>query len=115
METTTKGTPELGKPTAGTQGTDQGSTMNRGAEIIDQAKQAVTDAYEKTSKTATATYQQALDYGREKPGTLTMIAFGAGVGLGLLLASSVTSRSRTSRIVPPATDALAKILKELFR
>ena len=52
----------------------------------DQTKQVVSDAYGKTSEVLTNTYDQAMTYGRENPGKLTLIAFGAGIGIGLLLA-----------------------------
>jgi len=99
------------------QGTDLRSEVShRAAEVMEQTKQAVTDAYDRTSKTVQATYDQAVDYGREHPGQLTLIAFGAGIGIGLLLASSLsTSRSRRSRIVSPVMNAISEIAVELFR
>lgn len=93
-------------------------------EYVDQAKQAVTDAkqtvtdvYNRASKGLTESYTQAVDYGRENPGTTTLIAFGAGIGIGLLLAGSVGSsrNSRTSRILPPVMNALTEIAREVFR
>jgi ElaB/YqjD/DUF883 family membrane-anchored ribosome-binding protein len=86
-------------------------------EVLDQTKQAVTNAYEKTAETLTQTYDQAVTYGKENPGTMTLIAFGAGIGIGLLLASGLGGRSttRTSRIVDPVVDALAQIAREVFR
>jgi len=118
-------------PGTGTYSTDQGSTGyaggsatqrarapqsegNRTSEYVDQAKQTITEAYDKTSQTLSATYDQAMDYGRENPGKLTLIAFGAGIGIGLLLANGLSSRSRTSRIVPPVMNALTEIVTELF-
>jgi ElaB/YqjD/DUF883 family membrane-anchored ribosome-binding protein len=95
-----KGTHEEAKQTSG------------GAEVMDQAKQALSEAYDKTSKTVSATYDQAVDYGREHPGQLTLIAFGAGIGIGLLLASAFSSRSR---IMPPVVNTLTEIATELFR
>jgi ElaB/YqjD/DUF883 family membrane-anchored ribosome-binding protein len=89
---------------------------NGATEMVDQAKQAVTDAYNRTSKTLNDSYSQAMDYGRDHPGQLTLIAFGAGIGIGLLLSSGLTSsRSRTGRIVPPVVNALSEIAIELFR
>ncbi len=61
------------------------------------------------------TLDQAVDYGRDNPGTATLIAFGAGVGLGLLIASNVNSRSRSQRMVPPVMKALSDIAVEFFR
>ncbi|MBI3654764.1 MAG: hypothetical protein HY231_27340 [Acidobacteria bacterium] len=86
------------------------------SEVLDQAKQVMTDAYNRTSKTLNETYTQAVDYGRENPGKMTLIAFGAGIGIGLLLANGLTpSRTRTGRLVPPVMNALSEIAIELFR
>jgi ElaB/YqjD/DUF883 family membrane-anchored ribosome-binding protein len=95
------------------------TSRGAGAEIADQTKQAVdqtkevlSEAYDKTSQTLNATYGQAMEYGREHPGQLTLIAFGAGIGIGLLLATTFSSRSR---IMPPVVDALTGIATEIFR
>lgn len=98
------------------QNEQQGSTWEQGQQMLDQAKQAVTDAYDRTSKTVNETYHQAMDYGRQNPGTMTLIAFGAGIGIGILMAGGFSSsRSRTSRIVPPVMNALTEVACELFR
>jgi ElaB/YqjD/DUF883 family membrane-anchored ribosome-binding protein len=90
---------------------------NGATEVVDQAKQAVTDVYNRASKGLNESYTQAVDYGRENPGKTTLIAFGAGIGIGLLLAGSVGSsrNSRTSRILPPVMNALTEIAREVFR
>jgi ElaB/YqjD/DUF883 family membrane-anchored ribosome-binding protein len=95
------------------------TSRGAGAEIADQTKQAVdqtkevlSEAYDKTSQTLNATYGQAMEYGREHPGQLTLIAFGAGIGIGLLLATTFSSRSR---IMPSVVDALTGIATEIFR
>jgi ElaB/YqjD/DUF883 family membrane-anchored ribosome-binding protein len=86
------------------------------AEVVDQAKQAVTDVYNRASKSLNESYSQAVDYGRENPGKTTLIAFGAGIGIGLLLAGNFSSsRGRTGRIVPPIMNALTEIATEVFR
>jgi ElaB protein len=54
-----------------------------------------------------------MTYGRENPGKITLIAFGAGLGLGLLLASS--RRSRSTRYAEPVVNALSDIALEYFR
>ena len=98
---------------------EQAKETSRGAEIADQTRQAVdqtkevlSEAYDKTSKSVNATYGQAMEYGREHPGQLTLIAFGAGIGIGLLLASTFNSRSR---LMPSVVDALSGIATEVFR
>jgi ElaB/YqjD/DUF883 family membrane-anchored ribosome-binding protein len=81
-------------------------------QVMDQTKEVLSEAYDKTSKTVNATYGQAMEYGREHPGQLTLIAFGAGIGIGLLLASTFNSRSR---LMPSVVDALSGIATEVFR
>jgi ElaB/YqjD/DUF883 family membrane-anchored ribosome-binding protein len=94
---------------------EQGSNLgNRGAEVYDQTKHAVTNAYDKTSEVLTDTYDQAMTYGRQNPGKLTLIAFGAGIAIGMLL-SSGRGRSRTERIAEPVVDALSRVALEFFR
>jgi len=83
---------------------------------VDQTKRVVTDAYDKTSEALSNTYNQTLEYGRENPGKLTLIAFGAGIGVGILLASGLAGgRSRTNRIAEPVVTALSQIAMEFFR
>jgi ElaB/YqjD/DUF883 family membrane-anchored ribosome-binding protein len=97
---------------------DEGSNVgNRTSEVIDQTKQVVSQAYDKTAETLTQTYSQAMEYGKENPGKLTLIAFGAGIGIGLLLAGGFSGgrSNRTSRIAEPAIDALSRIAMEFFR
>jgi hypothetical protein len=60
-------------------------------------------------------WEQAMTYSRANPGKATLIVFGVGVGLGLLMANGFTTRSRTRRIVPPVMNALSEIASELFR
>jgi ElaB/YqjD/DUF883 family membrane-anchored ribosome-binding protein len=93
------------------------NTANTATEAVDQAKQVVTDAYNRASKSLNESYSQAMDYGRENPGKTTLIAFGAGIGIGLLLAGNLGSsrNSRTGRIVPPVMNALTEIAREVFR
>lgn len=85
------------------------------SQAYDQTRQAVSDAYEKTSETLSHTYDQAMTFGRQHPGQLTLIAFGAGIGVGLLLATGFTGRSRSSRIIEPVGQALTQIASEIFR
>lgn len=81
----------------------------------EQTRQVVTDAYGKTSEVLGNTYDQAMTYGRENPGKLTLIAFGAGIGIGILLASGLGGRSRTNRIAEPIVGALSQVAMEFFR
>lgn len=76
----------------------------------EETKQVVNDAYGKTTEVLTNTYDQAMVYGKDNPGKLTLIAFGAGIGIGVLLASGFSSgRSRSSRIGEPIVTALSEV------
>lgn len=84
------------------------------SDAYDQTSQTLHNAYDQTSKTLHNAYDHTLNYGRENPGKMALIAFGVGVGVGVLL-SNGGSRSRTSRIVPPVMNALSQIATEVFR
>jgi ElaB/YqjD/DUF883 family membrane-anchored ribosome-binding protein len=86
----------------------------KGPEVYDQTKQAVTQAYDKTADVVSKTYDQAMEYGRNNPGKLTLIAFGAGIGVGLLLAANGGGRSRTRRYAEPVVNAVYDIALEFF-
>jgi ElaB/YqjD/DUF883 family membrane-anchored ribosome-binding protein len=81
----------------------------------DQSVKAVGDAYDKTSEALTKTYDQAMTYGRDNPGKLTMIAFGAGIGVGVLLASGLVGRRNNSHITEPLVNALSQVALAFFR
>jgi ElaB/YqjD/DUF883 family membrane-anchored ribosome-binding protein len=82
----------------------------------DQTLKAVSEAYDKTSEVVSNTYDQTMSYGKENPGKLTLIAFGAGLGVGLLLASGFGGgRSRNTRFAEPIVAALSQVALELFR
>ncbi len=83
---------------------------------VDEAKQVVNQAYGKTTEVLSNTYDQAMVYGKENPGKLTLIAFGAGIGIGVLLASGLSGgRSRSSRIGEPIVAALSQVAMEFLR
>jgi len=118
--------PSTGQSTIGTSG-HAGSAPQRARDIAsdvgsgvqnayDQTLKAVGDAYGKTSEVLTNTIDQTMTYGKENPGKLTMIAFGAGIGIGILLASGLGGgRSRNSRIAEPIVGALSQVAMEFFR
>src|SRR5882762_6077442 len=58
----------------------------RNAEFYDQTKKTISDTYNKTAEAVNKTYDQAMAFGRENPGTSVLIAFGGGLVAGLLLA-----------------------------
>ena len=90
--------------------------IERGEQVVDQVKQTVADAYDKTSKGLNEGYKRAVDYGRAHPDRMSLLIFGAGLGAGLLLAGRFGTRNnRTRRIVTPVMGALSEIAAELFR
>jgi len=108
-------TPEqqmVGEP--GSAGATAQNTLERGAKAYGQAKEAVSDAYDKTAQTVSETYEQAKGYSSENPGKTILIALGIGVGLGFLLGAS-SHRSRTGRFAQPVVNALSDIALEFFR
>jgi ElaB/YqjD/DUF883 family membrane-anchored ribosome-binding protein len=90
------------------------SIPGRGAEVYEQAEQAVSDVYDKTARTVSETYQQARSYSSENPGKTMLIILGIGVGLGFLLGAS-SRRSRSGRFAQPVVNALSDIALEFFR
>ena len=110
-----KVTPASGEQTANK--AESAGIMPDVNEIVDHAKQAVNEAYQQATTSVNETLGQAKEYSRENPGTATLMAFGVGVGVGVLLASGVLSqgRSRSQRIVSPVMTALSEIAGELFR
>ena len=89
---------------------------DRGAEIINQAKQKAGEVYDQAHKRLSEQYEKAINYGRENPGKTTLIAFGVSVGVGALLLSNLgASRSRRDRMVGPVMRAVSTLARELFR
>lgn len=93
MENKNYEAPELEseKETGSDSAADQ-TIFKRGAKAYEQAEQAVSDAYDKTSEKVGKTYGKAQDYSSDNPGKTVLVALGIGLGLGLLLGAS-TRRS----------------------
>jgi len=90
------------------------STLEHGAEVLGQAEEAVSDAYDKTARVVGETYEQAKNYSSNNPGKTLLIALGIGVGLGFFLGASAR-RSGAGRFARPVVNALSGIALELFR
>lgn len=91
------------------------NTQENGDGILNKTAHAVADAYDKTVKPVSETYEKAKSYSHENPGKTIFIALGIGVGLGLLLGASSHHRSRTSRIAEPVVNALSDVALAFFR
>jgi ElaB/YqjD/DUF883 family membrane-anchored ribosome-binding protein len=94
------------------------AAKKRVSEVAGQARETINQAYSRASRGMSDTWEQAMDFSKEHPGAATIVAFGAGVGLGILLAGSLggfQSRSRTRRMVPPVMDAISMITREFLR
>lgn len=88
----------------------------RGAEMIDRAKRKVGEVYDQANKSLNEQYEKAMDFGLENPGKTALIAFGVGVGVGLLVAGGFNARrSRRHRMVEPVRNALSTLAHKLFR
>jgi ElaB/YqjD/DUF883 family membrane-anchored ribosome-binding protein len=119
---------------ATTEGFEPGTSVEeerlrqRGAEAYDEvrervdeakarmgdAKRKIADAYDRTSETANRLYQDALDYGREHPGTAMLVAFGVGVGLGVMLSDGGRSTRYRRNVVPAIATAAAEAVLDIF-
>ena len=88
--------------------------LNQGQRAFDETKRTMGQAYDKSARAIGQTYDQALDYGRQNPGKTALIAFGVGVGIGMLLLGS-TRRGRMSRYGEPVVNALSNIAMEFIR
>lgn len=72
----------------------------RGAEMIDEVKKKASEVYDQANKSLSEQYEKSIDYGRENPGKTALIAFGVGIGVGLLMMSNF-GESRRRRVVEP--------------
>lgn len=88
--------------------------MNQGSRAYDETRRAMSQAYERSSRAIGETYDHALDYGRHNPGKAALIAFGIGIGVGMLVLGS-GRRSRVSRYGEPIVNALSNMALEFVR
>lgn len=88
--------------------------LNQGSRAFDDTKRAMSHAYESSSRALGQTYDQAIEYGRHNPGKAALIAFGVGVGVGMLILGS-GRRSRVSRYGEPIVNALSNMAMEFVR
>jgi ElaB/YqjD/DUF883 family membrane-anchored ribosome-binding protein len=88
--------------------------MGRGSRAYEETKRTMGNAYERSARAIGETYDHALEYGRHNPGKAALIAFGIGVGVGMLLLGS-GRRSRVSRYGEPIVNALSNMALEFIR
>jgi ElaB/YqjD/DUF883 family membrane-anchored ribosome-binding protein len=105
---------EFNRPTSEPGSTTARDVMNQGSQTFEDTKQAMRQAYERSARSIGETYDQALEYGRHNPGKAALIAFGIGVGVGMLLLGS-SRRSRVSRYGEPIVNALSNMAMEFIR
>jgi ElaB/YqjD/DUF883 family membrane-anchored ribosome-binding protein len=85
------------------------------AQALKDAKEKVNRAYERSSDAVSQAYSRAMDYSRENPRNATLVALGAGFGLGLLFAYGVTGRPRNDRrFFPAVASTLADAVLDAF-
>jgi ElaB/YqjD/DUF883 family membrane-anchored ribosome-binding protein len=87
---------------------------DRGAEVTEQARRTAGEVYDRANKGLNEQYERVIDYGRENPGKATLIAFGVGLGVGLIV-GGVKVRSRRSRLLDPVMNALSILAYNLIR
>ena len=92
-----------------------GRAADRGAQAYGQTKETLSKAYDKTGEALNETYEWMMTYGREHPGRTMLIAFGAGAGLGFLLASNQRASHRSSAYIEPVVNAVSQFASEVFR
>jgi len=85
-----------------------------GSRAYEETRHAMREAYERSAGAIGQSYDHALEYGRNHPGKAALIAFGIGVGVGVLLVSS-GRRSRMSRYGEPIVNALSNMATEFIR
>jgi ElaB/YqjD/DUF883 family membrane-anchored ribosome-binding protein len=95
-----------------------GQAAHRAKERVSDMAGQARDTINRASRGMNETWDQAMVYSKDHPATATLVAFGAGVGVGLCLAGTFggfQSRSRAHRMVPPIMNALSDIAREFFR
>lgn len=87
-----------------------------GAETYQKVEHAAGEAYDQTAKVLNESYQQVSEYAHKNPEKTTLIAFGVGLGLGLLLAGRSSGGWRSNRYyAAPVIDALYDVAMAFVR
>ena len=86
---------------------------SRAARTAEDAKRLA----ERTSEVASQSFDRAMVYFKDNPGTLALVSLGAGIGIGLLIANGgfSTRSARTARYAEPLVNAISGIALEFLR
>ena len=120
MESTEK----FGTTMAGAASTTN-SGMEAGKDVYEKAQEMASEGYQKasekagevyrkTSEAVSGAYESGAGYVRENPAITTLIALGVGIGVGFLLASTM-SRPRYRRFTEPIVDAVYDMVSNYVR
>jgi hypothetical protein len=88
--------------TAGRRAVSTPRPMRKSQSPLQAAGDMVADAYDETSRRV----GRSLEYGYRHPGQMSLVALGAGIGLGLLVAGAARRRSGISHALGEAIGAL---------
>jgi ElaB/YqjD/DUF883 family membrane-anchored ribosome-binding protein len=84
------------------------------SQVVREAKEKFQRAYERSSDAVTEAYDKAMDYSRENPKTATLVALGAGFGIGVLFAYGVAGGRRDRRFLPAVASTLADAVVDVL-
>lgn len=90
------------------------SVLSQDSAIFNRSKRTVSQAYDRSLRAVSDTYGHAIAYGRQNPGKTTLVAFGAGVGVGLLLLGA-RRHNRMRRYGKPMVQAMSDIAMRFVR
>jgi ElaB/YqjD/DUF883 family membrane-anchored ribosome-binding protein len=104
---------EMNRNISGEPSSSGENILDQGARTYEDTKRKMSHVYDKSAYAIGQKYDQAMDYGRNNPGKTVLIAFGVGIGLGMILLGS--RRSRMSRYGEPIVNALSNLALEYIR
>ncbi len=100
---------------SGSDSSSEQISQEHGAEVREQAQEAVSEVYDKTARTVSETYEYVKRYGSKNPGKTMIIALGIGVGVGYFLGANSRRSGATGRFARPVVNALSDVALEFFR
>jgi len=82
---------------------------DRGVRVMNQGKLKAGQIYHHANRNRNEQYERVIGHGSRNPGKATLIAFGAGVDVELLVAGGFSALSRHNRLVELVTNALSAL------